>query len=150
MPTITPFLWFDTDAEEAANFYLAIFPEAKKLNELRSKGVGPWPEGAVATITIELLGQQMTFLNGGTAQKLTPAFSFSVACKDQQEIDHYWAKLTDGGKEVACGWLEDKYGLSWQIVPVNVAKLISHPKAMEAMMKMVKFDIDALEEAARS
>ncbi len=97
MNKITPFLWFNDNAEDAAEFYFSVFPEAKKLGELRSSGVGPWPAGKIATITIELMGQQMTFLNGGPAQALTPAFSYSVACKDQAEIDRYWDKLLEGG-----------------------------------------------------
>jgi len=148
MPTITPFLWFDTEAEDAANFYLSVFPGAKKVSELRSNGVGPWPAGSIAIITIELMGQQMTFLNGGPQQKLSQAFSFFIACDTQQEIDGFWAKLTDGGSEIACGWLTDKYGLSWQVTPKNIGELIRHPKAMEAMMGMKKLDIAALEAAA--
>ncbi|MES2392723.1 MAG: VOC family protein [Acidobacteriota bacterium] len=151
MNKITPFLWFDTEAEDAANFYMSVFPEAKKLDELRSSGVGPWPEGALATITIELMGQPMTFMNGGPDHPHTDAFSYSVACKNQAEIDSYWARLTaDGGQEIACGWLKDKYGLRWQIVPENIAELVRSPKGFTAMMHMVKFDIAALEAAARS
>jgi predicted 3-demethylubiquinone-9 3-methyltransferase (glyoxalase superfamily) len=149
MNKITPFLWFNDNAEEAAAFYLSVFPQAKKLAELRAAGAGPWPEGKIATIAIELMGQQMTFLNGGPAQALTPAFSFSVACKDQAELDFYWEKLLDGGQPMACGWLTDKFGLCWQIVPENIGELLQHPQAMEAMMQMVKFDIAALEAAAR-
>ena len=119
------------------------------MAELRSSGVGPWPAGKIATITIELMGQQMTFLNGGPAQALTPAFSYSIACKDQSEIDLYWNKLLDEGKPMACGWLTDKFGLCWQIVPENIGDLLKHPKAMAAMMQMVKFDVAALEAAAR-
>lgn len=145
---ISPFLWFNDNAEEAAEFYLSIFPEAKKLGELRSSGLGPWPEGKIATITIEVLGQPMTFLNGGPAHALTPAFSYSVSCNDQAEIDFYWDKLLEGGKPMACGWLTDKFGLCWQIVPHHISKLLKHPKAMAAMMGMVKFDIAALEAAA--
>ena len=148
MPTITPFLWFDTEAEDAANFYLSVFKDAKKITEVRSNGVGPWPVGAIAIITIELMGQQMTFLNGGPHHKLSEAFSFFISCDSQQEIDGYWTKLTDGGSEVACGWLKDKFGLSWQVAPANIAALIRHPKAMEAMMQMKKLDIAVLEAAA--
>lgn len=149
MNKITPFLWFNDNAEEAAAFYLSVFPEAKKVAELRSSGVGPWPAGKIATITIELMGQHMTFLNGGPSQTLTPAFSYAVACKDQAEIDSYWEKLLEGGKPMACGWLTDRFGLCWQIVPENIGQLVSHPKAMAAMMTMVKFDVAALEAAAR-
>ena len=148
MATVTPFLWFNDNAEDAAEFYLSVFPGARKLDELRSSGVGPWPAGKIATITIELMGQPMTFLNGGAAQQLTPAFSFSVACKDQAELDRYWNRLIEGGKPMACGWLTDKFGLCWQIVPENISEIVRHPKAMAAMMTMVKFDIAALKAAA--
>ncbi len=150
MHKITPFLWFNDNAEDAAHFYLSAFPDAKKLSELRSSGVGPWPAGKIATITIELMGQQMIFLNGGPAYALNPAFSYSVACKDQAEIDFYWDKLLEGGgKPMACGWLTDKFGLCWQIVPHNIGEILKHPNAMAAMMKMVKFDIATLEAAAQ-
>ena len=149
MNKITPFLWFNDNAEEAAEFYLSVFPEAKKISELRSSGVGPWPAGKIATITIELMGQRMTLLNGGPAYALTPGFSYSVACKDQAEIDLYWDKLLEGGKTMACGWLTDKFGLCWQIVPENIGEILKNPKAMSAMMSMVKFDLAALEAAAK-
>ena len=142
MNKITPFLWFNDNAEEAAEFYLSVFPEAKKVSELR-------PAGKIVVITIELMGQRMTFLNGGPAQTLTPAFSYSVTCKDQAELDGYWDKLLEGGKPMACGWLTDKFGLCWQIVPENIGELLKHPKAMSAMMNMVKFDIAALKAAAQ-
>lgn len=149
MSKITPFLWFNDNADEAAEFYLSVFPDAKKLSELRSKGVGPWPEGKIATVTIELMGQAMTFLNGGPMYALNPAFSYSVSCKDQAEIDFYWDRLLDGGKPMACGWLTDRFGLCWQIVPHNIGEVIKHPNAMAAMMTMVKLDIGALEAAAQ-
>jgi predicted 3-demethylubiquinone-9 3-methyltransferase (glyoxalase superfamily) len=109
--------------------------------------VGPWPAGKIATITLEWMGQPMTFLKGGPAQTLTPAFSYTVACQDQAEIDFYWDQLLEGGRPMACGWLTDKFGLCWQIVPENVGEILKHPKAMGAMMNMVKFDIAALEAA---
>jgi predicted 3-demethylubiquinone-9 3-methyltransferase (glyoxalase superfamily) len=149
MNKITPFLWLDNNAADAAKFYLSVFPGAKKIEELRSSGVGPWPEGELATITIELMGQAVTFLNGGPQHKLSEAFSFSIACKDQAEIDYYWGKLSAGGKEVACGWLRDKFGLFWQVVPENIVELLRHPKAMQAMMQMVKLDKAKLEAAAQ-
>ncbi|MEZ5399682.1 MAG: VOC family protein [Bryobacteraceae bacterium] len=149
MSKITPFLWFNDNAEEAAEFYLSVFPDAKKLSEMRSGSAGPLPAGKILVITIELMGQRMTFLNGGPAHSLTPAFSYSVACKDQTELDGYWDKLLDGGQPMACGWLTDKFGLCWQIVPENIGEILKHPKAMAAMMTMVKFDIAALEAAAR-
>lgn len=151
MPKITPFLWFDSNAEEAANFYLSVFPETKNIREVRSRGVGPWPEGHIATIEIELMGQRVIFMNGGPHHKLSPAFSFTVYCKDQAELDSYWDKLLEGGgKTMACGWLTDRFGLCWQIVPENIGELVSHPKGMAAMMTMIKFDIAALEAAAKA
>lgn len=150
MNKITPFLWFNDNAEEAAEFYLGTFPNARKLGEVRSRGVGPWPEGRIATITIELEGQEIIFLNGGPSQQLNPAISFVVHCNSQQEIDSFWDKLmAGGGKPMACSWLTDRFGLCWQIVPHNIGQLISHPKAMEAMMGMIKLDVAALEAAAR-
>ena len=147
---LAPFLWFNDNAEEAAEFYVGVFPHARKVKELRSKGVGPWPEGKIATIVIELEGQEMTFMNGGPAHQLTPAFSFFVRCDSQEELDTYWEKLmAGGGKPMACGWLTDRFGLCWQVVPRNVEELLSHPKAMQAMMGMIKMDIAALEAAAR-
>jgi len=149
MNKITPFLWFDSNAEEAANFYLSVFPNSRKLNELRVTEAGPGPVGSLLVIDIELNGQQVTFLNGGPAQQLTEAFSFSVECQAQAEIDDYWAKLGDGGTEIGCGWLKDKFGLCWQIVPARIYELLRHPAAMRAMMAMKKFDITALEQAAQ-
>ena len=149
MNKVSPFLWFNDNAEEAAEFYLSVFPHARKIAEMRSKGVGPWPVGKIATITIELEGQEMVFLNGGLTYQLNPAFSFFVNCDSQQEIDSYWDKLMEGGKPMACGWLTDRFGLCWQIVPRNIGELISHPKAMQAMMGMIKMDVAALEAAAR-
>ena len=148
MNKITPFLWFDTNAEEAANFYLSIFPDGRKLKELRATEAGPGPVGSIITIDLELNGQQMVFLNGGPAFKLNEAFSFSVYCETQEEIDDYWAKFTDGGKEMACGWLTDKFGVCWQIVPRGLAEWLRHPEAMRAMMKMTKFDVATLKRAA--
>jgi predicted 3-demethylubiquinone-9 3-methyltransferase (glyoxalase superfamily) len=150
MNKITPFLWFNDNAEEAADFYLSIFPDGRKLDELRVTEAGPGPVGSLLTVTIELMGQQMVFMNGGPGHPLTDAFSFFIACKTQEEIDSYWAKLTEGGSEIQCGWLKDKFGVSWQIAPENIMKMVSHPNAMRAMMKMVKFDIATLEAAAKS
>jgi len=149
MPTITPFLWFDTEAEDAANFYLSVFKDAKKISELRSNGVGPWPVGAIAIVTIELMGQPMTFLNGGPNHKLSEAFSFFISCDTQAEIDYYWNALLQGGTESVCGWLKDKFGLSWQVAPKNIFELIRHPNAVQAMMGMKKLDVASLEAAAR-
>jgi len=149
MSKINPFLWFNVNAEQAAQFYLSLFPDRRKVHELRSSGVGPWPAGEIATITIELMGLEMTFLNGGPAHSLTPAFSYSVACQDQAEIDLYGNRLLDGGTPMACGWITDKFGLCWQIVPHNIGDLLKNPNAMAAMMQMVKFDIATLEAAAK-
>ena len=148
MNKITPFLWFNANAEDAANFYISVFPNSRKLNELRVTEAGPGPVGSLLALDLEIDGQQVTFLNGGPAQQLSEAFSFTVRCETQAEIDSYWAKLTDGGKEIGCGWLKDKFGLCWQIVPSGIYKLISNPAGMKAMMSMVKFDIAALEKAA--
>ncbi len=147
MNKITPFLWFNADAEAAADFYLSIFPSGRKLDEVRTTEAGPGPKGSVLVISIELEGQQVTFLNGGPSNKLSDAFSFSLRCENQQEIDTYWAKLTEGGSETACGWLKDKFGVSWQVVPKNMSKLVSNPGGMKAMMSMKKLDIAALEKA---
>ena len=150
MNKLAPFLWFNDNAEQAADFYLSVFPHARKLDELRSQGVGPWPVGEIGTITIELEGQEMVFLNGGPHQQLTPAFSFFIRCDCQQEIDIYRDKLmAGGGKPMACGWLTDRFGLCWQIVPRNIGDLVSHPKAMQAMMSMIKLDLPTLGAAAR-
>ena len=147
---ITPFLWFDTNAEEAAKFYISVFKNSRILGELRSTFDGPVRKGEILTITFELDGAQFIALNGGPTNRFTDAVSFSVNCDSQEEIDYYWSKLTEGGSEVACGWLHDKFGLSWQIVPANISELVAHPKAMEAMMQMKKLDIAALKRAAQS
>jgi predicted 3-demethylubiquinone-9 3-methyltransferase (glyoxalase superfamily) len=149
MKKLSPFLWFNDNPEEAAEFYMSVFPHARKVDELRSKGVGPWPVGKIATITIELEGQEMVFLNGGPTYQLNPAFSFFVSCESQDEIDRYWDKLLEEGKPMACGWLTDRFGLCSQILPRNISELISHPKAMAAMMGMIKMDIAVLEAAAQ-
>jgi len=154
MPKITPFLWFENQAEEAMNFYLSVFSNARTVGVDRWGPGAPFAEGSVLMARVEIEGQQVHLFNGGPAEKLTHAFSFSVACKDQAEIDYYWDRLTaDGGAEVACGWLTDKFGLSWQIVPENMGELLSHPdpataaRRMKAMMAMVKLDIAGLETA---
>lgn len=147
---ITPFLWFDSNAEEAADFYCSIFPSSRKLGELRSSADTPsGPKGMVLTVSFELDGLNFTALNGGPGFPFTQAVSFVVRCDTQAEIDNYWSKLTSRGKEIQCGWLVDKFGLSWQIVPERLSELIKHPKAMQAMMKMKKLDIAELERAAR-
>jgi len=147
---ITPFLWFDSNAEEAADFYCGIFPNSRKLSELRNTGDAPGPKGGVLTVSFELDGLRFTALNGGPAYQFTPAISFVVRCETQKEIDDYWSKLTAGGKEIQCGWLVDKFGLSWQIVPARLPELLKDSKAMQAMMKMKKLDIAELERASQS
>ncbi len=149
-PRITPFLWFDSNAEEAVDFYISVFKNSRRLDELRNTGDAPGPKGGVLTIAFELDGQKFTALNGGPAFKFTEAVSFVVRCDSQQEIDYYWAKLTAGGSEVQCGWLKDKFGLAWQIVPARMSDYLKHSKAMQAMMKMKKLDIAELERAAQS
>jgi predicted 3-demethylubiquinone-9 3-methyltransferase (glyoxalase superfamily) len=149
-PRITPFLWFDSNAEEAADFYVSTFPNSRKLSELRNTGDAPGPKGGVLTVSFELDGLRFTALNGGPAYQFTPAISFVVRCDTQQEIDDYWSKLTAGGKEIQCGWLVDKFGLSWQIVPARLPELLKDSRAMQAMMKMKKLDIAELERASQS
>ncbi len=149
MNKITPFLWFNDNAEAAAAFYLSVFPNSRKLNELRCNEAGPYPIGTLLTIDLELDGQQVTLMNGGPGHPPTEAFSFTVRCDTQSEIDSYWSRLTaDGGSEIACGWLKDKFGLCWQIVPANIQQLLAPPSAMRAMMTMKKLDIATLEQAA--
>ena len=147
MHKVTPFLWFNDEAEAAADFYCSVFPHAKKINEMRVGEAGPGPAGSVLTLELEIEGQPVTFMNGGPYFKLSEAFSFVVRCETQSEIDDYWAKLTAGGSESQCGWLKDKFGVSWQIVPVGLAELLRPPAAMKAMMGMVKLDIAALKAA---
>jgi predicted 3-demethylubiquinone-9 3-methyltransferase (glyoxalase superfamily) len=149
-PRITPFLWFDSNAEEAVEFYLTVFKNSRRLDELRNTGDAPGPKGGVLTIAFELDGQKFTALNGGPAFKFTEAISFVVRCDSQEEIDDYWRKLTAGGSEIQCGWLKDKFGLCWQIVPARLSELVRTPKAMQAMMGMKKLDIAELERAAES
>lgn len=142
---ITPFLWFDANAEEAVNLYLSIFKNSRKVTEFR-----PDPKSKPLTIAFELDGLRFTALNGGPTFHFTEAVSFVVRCDSQEEIDYYWSKLTaDGGSESQCGWLKDKFGLSWQIVPARLPELLGHPKAFEALMKMKKLDIAELERASK-
>lgn len=148
-PRITPFLWFDSNAEEAVEFYLSVFKNSRRTAELRNPGPAPGAPGSILTLGFELDGVPFTALNGGPAYKFNAAVSFVVRCESQAEIDYYWEKLTDGGSEVACGWLCDKFGLSWQITPANIGQLVGNKKAMEAMMTMKKLDIAALEKAGR-
>jgi predicted 3-demethylubiquinone-9 3-methyltransferase (glyoxalase superfamily) len=149
-PRITPFLWFDSNAEEAVDFYLSIFNNSRRLDELRNPGDAPGPKGGVLTISFELDGQRFTALNGGPGYPFTQAISLVVRCDSQEEVDYYWEKLSAGGKEIQCGWLVDKFGLSWQITPVRLIELIKNPKAFQAMLKMVKINIAEIERAAQS
>lgn len=151
---ITPFLWFDHQAEEAANFYVSIFPNSKLQKVVRYTDAGPGPAGSAMTVEFQLDGQTFTALNGGPHFKFTEAISFVVHCRTQEEVDHYWEKLSAGGGEVQCGWLKDKYGLSWQVTPNALIELLSDPdtkkaaRVQRAMMQMKKLDIRALQRAA--
>lgn len=147
MKKITPFLWFDTQAEEAMNFYISIFKNAKVLN------VTPGPNGKASSVAFELEGQELIAYNAGPHYKFNEAISLFVDCKTQAEVNELWAKLSEGGEEGRCGWLKDKFGLSWQIIPSALGQLMGDPDAakakrvMEAMLKMNKIDIQALEQA---
>ena len=154
---ITPFLWFDNQAEEAANFYVSVFPDSKIVKVVRNTAGGPGPAGSVLTVAFELDGLSLVGLNGGPHFKFTEAVSFVVNCQSQEEVDRYWEKLTaGGGAPVQCGWLKDKFGLSWQVVPTVLPELLTNPdaakagRAMQAMMTMTKIDIAALKKAAEA
>lgn len=153
MRKITPMLWFDSQAEEAAKFYVSIFKNSKLGKISRYGETGPGPKGSVMTVAFELDGQHFTALNGGPMFKFTEAVSFVVHCKTQDEVDHMWNRLSEGGTTQQCGWLKDKYGLSWQIVPDALIELATDPDAkksqrvMQAMMQMVKIDIAKLRQA---
>lgn len=149
-PRITPFLWFNSNAEEAVDFYLSVFKNSRRIAELRSVDEIQGPVGSIVTISFEIDGQQLIALNGGPNFKFTEAISLVVNCGSQEEIDEYWAKLTDGGSEVQCGWLKDRFGLCWQVVPTNIAELLKHPKAFQAMLGMKKLVIADLEFALQS
>jgi len=148
-PRITPFLWFDSNAEEAVDFYLSVFKNSRRISELRGAVDTSVPKGSILTIAFELDGQQFTALNGGPGHNFNDSVSFFVRCETQQEIDDYWAKLTAGGSEIECGWLKDKFGLCWQIVPSRIMELIKNPKGMKAMMGMKKLNIAELERAGQ-
>jgi predicted 3-demethylubiquinone-9 3-methyltransferase (glyoxalase superfamily) len=153
MLKITPFLWFDGQAEDAANHYVSIFPNSKILSVLRTGDAGPGPKGSVLTVAFSLDGNEVTALNGGPQFKFSEAISLVVHCKTQDEVDRYWEKLSAGGSKGQCGWLKDRFGLSWQVVPDQFieALLDADPqrsaRAMRAMMQMTKLDIGALEKA---
>lgn len=156
MQKITPCLWFDTQGEDAAKFYTSVFPNSRILEVTRYGSAGPRPEGTVMTVNFELDGQQFVALNGGPDFTFNEAVSFQVSCNGQEEVDAYWSKLSEGGEEGPCGWLKDRFGLSWQIVPTALPRLLGDPdqekaqRVMEAMLKMKKIDVAALEEAAEA
>ena len=149
---ITPFLWFDNNAEEAMNFYVSVFKNAKAGTVARYGDAGPGPKGSVMTASFELEGQEFVALNGGPRFKFTEAVSFVISCENQEEIDYFWNRLTkEGGQESMCGWLKDKFGLSWQVVPAEIPELMTGPKSnqvMQAVMQMKKLDLHALRRAA--
>jgi predicted 3-demethylubiquinone-9 3-methyltransferase (glyoxalase superfamily) len=153
MQQITPFLWFDTQAEEAANYYVSIFPNSRILKIARYGEAGPGPRNTVMTVSFEINGQQFTALNGGPQFRFSEAISFVVNCETQAEIDALWGRLSAGGKEDRCGWLKDRYGLSWQLVPTVLPELLGDKdsaraqRAMQAMLQMRKLDIAALRRA---
>jgi len=155
MPKITPWLWFDTEAEEAANFYTSVFKNSRITNVARYGEAGPRPAGTVMTVAFELDGQEFAALNGGPEYTFNEAVSLMIDCADQAEVDYYWARLTEGGGQPGpCGWLKDRYGLSWQVVPTELERLLNDPdqgraqRAMAAMLKMGKLDVAALRAAA--
>ncbi len=153
MQKIRPFLWFDNQAEEAATLYTSVFKNSKILDVTRYGDAGPGPKGSVMIVTFQIEGVEFVALNGGPDHKLTEAFSLYVDCKTQEEVDRLWTKLSEGGEEGPCGWLKDKFGLSWQIVPAFLAELLSDPdpvksqNVMKAMLQMKKLDIDKLKQA---
>jgi predicted 3-demethylubiquinone-9 3-methyltransferase (glyoxalase superfamily) len=154
MQKITPFLWFDGNAEEAANFYISIFKDSKMGKISRYGDAGPGPKGSVMSVTFQIEGQEFFALNGGPQFKFTPAISFFVNCETQQEVDELWEKLSAGGRTDRCGWLQDKFGLSWQIIPTVLGQLLGDKdpqrakRAMQAMLQMTKIDIEKLQQAA--
>jgi predicted 3-demethylubiquinone-9 3-methyltransferase (glyoxalase superfamily) len=154
MPNITPNLWFDTEAEEAAEFYCSIFPDSKVTTVTHYTEGAPRPAGMVMTVSWVLDGQEFTGINGGPEFTFNEAVSFLINCADQDEVDYYWEKLTDGGEEVQCGWLKDRYGVSWQVVPAGFEEVFASgdtaraERAMKAMLGMKKLDLAALQAAA--
>jgi len=155
MQKISPFLWFDNNAEEAMNFYLSVFKNSKVNRAAHMPPGGPGAEGGLLVASIQLEGQEIILMNGGPGHPLTDAISLTINCVSQEEIDYYWSKLLEGGgNEVACGWLKDRFGLSWQVTPVILPELLSNAdkvkagRVMQAMMKMVKLDIPTLMAAA--
>jgi predicted 3-demethylubiquinone-9 3-methyltransferase (glyoxalase superfamily) len=153
MQKITPCLWFDTEGEEAANFYTSVFPNSRIVDVSRYGEAGPRPEGTAMVVSFELDGREFTALNGGPEFTFNEAISFQVSCETQEEVDAFWSKLSEG-EEGPCGWLKDKYGVSWQIVPTALPRLLGNPdreksqRVMQAMLQMKKIEIDELERAA--
>ncbi len=153
MQKITPCLWFDTQGEEAANFYTTVFENSRILDVARYGAAGPGPEGTVMTVSFELDGQKFVALNGGPHFTFNEAISFQVSCETQDEVDYFWSKLSEDGEEGPCGWLKDKYGVSWQVVPTVLPEMVGDPtsaaseRTMLAMMQMKKLDIAALQRA---
>jgi predicted 3-demethylubiquinone-9 3-methyltransferase (glyoxalase superfamily) len=154
MQKITPCLWFDTEGEEAANFYTSLFPNSRIGEITRYGSAGPRTEGTVMTVSFELDGQEFVALNGGPDFRFNEAVSFQVDCESQEEVDRYWRALSEGGEEGPCGWLKDRFGLSWQIVPRRLTELLGDPdkeksqRVMQAMLKMRKIEVPELERAA--
>ena len=155
MQKLTTWLWFDTEAEEAADFYTSVFPDARITDVTRYGPAGPRPEGMVMTVGFELFGREFYALNGGSNYKIeSPAISLMIDCESQEEVDRYWDKLADGGREIACGWVTDRYGVAWQIVPKRLRELLGDPdrdraqRVMAAMLQMTKIEVDELERAA--
>jgi predicted 3-demethylubiquinone-9 3-methyltransferase (glyoxalase superfamily) len=156
MPKVTPWLWFDTESEQAAELYTSVFPNSRILEVTRYGSAGPREEGLAMTVSFELDGQRVCALNGGSDFKHSEAFSFQIDCDDQDEVDYYWEKLGEGGEHGPCGWLKDRFGLSWQVVPKRLPELLADPdretaqRVMAAMLKMGKIEVDELEQAAVS
>jgi predicted 3-demethylubiquinone-9 3-methyltransferase (glyoxalase superfamily) len=155
MQKISPCIWFDGNAEEAMNFYLTIFKNSKVIRFTRNPPGSPGPEGELLVAYIQLEGQEIILLNGGPGHPLTDAVSLTINCSSQEEVDHFWNKLLEGGgQEIACGWLKDQFGLFWQVTPTILPQLLSDPdnakagRVMQAMMKMIKLDIATLKAAA--
>lgn len=153
MPKITPFLWFDKNAEEAAQFYASVFKNSRILDVSRYGDAGPGPKGQAMVVRFQIEGQEFLALNGGPQFKFTEAISFTIHCETQNEVDYYWDRLSAGGKEVQCGWLQDRFGLSWQVTPTVLPRLLQDPdpaksqRVMKAMLGMGKIDIAGLERA---
>jgi predicted 3-demethylubiquinone-9 3-methyltransferase (glyoxalase superfamily) len=150
---ISPCLWFEGNAEEAIDYYLRVFKDARVIETLHHTDASPGPRGSVLAVTIELKGSEIMVLNGGSEFKFTPAVSMFVSCESQEELDRYWDMLLDGGQAIACGWLTDRFGVTWQIVPARLKSMLQDPdhdkanRTMKAMMQMIKLDMNALERA---